>query len=125
MNGIRRAGEVMLGVLFAMVATASAAMAKGYIELDEQTGGSAPLSPRAVEGAVPGGAAPLSPRAVEGATSTGGSGGGGRDVTTVIEQGYSVAQLVLVAAVTAALAFAIGFMLKRSLDRRHRPATAG
>jgi hypothetical protein len=121
MNGIRRAGEVLLGVLFAMVATASAAMAKGFIELD---GRAEPLSPRVVEGTTSGGSAPLSPRAVEGAT-TGGSTGGGGDVSTVIEQGYSVAQLVLVAAVTAALAFAIGFMLKRSLDRRHRPATAG
>jgi hypothetical protein len=78
-----------------------------------------------VEGATSGGGAPLSPRAVEGATSTGGGGGGGGDVTTVIEQGYSAAQLVLVAAVTAALAFAIGFMLERTLDRRHRPAIAG
>jgi hypothetical protein len=94
-----------------MMAGASAALAKGYIELDDPSTGSAPLSPRAVEGATTGG---------------GGSGGGGRDVTTtVIEQGYSVAQLVLVAAVTAALAFAIGFMLKHTLDRRHRPATAG
>jgi hypothetical protein len=123
MNGIRRAGEVLLGVLFAMVATASAAMAKGYIELDSRT---EPLSPRAVEGATSGGAgaAPLSPRAVEGATS-GGGGGGGQDVTTVIEQGYSVMQLVLVAAVTAALAFAIGFLAQRTWSGRHRPQTAG
>lgn len=122
MNGIRRAAEVMLGVLVAMVATASAALAKGYRELDART---EPLSPRVVEGTTTGGAAPLSPRAVEGATS-GSAGGGGRDVTTtVIEQGYSIAQLVLVAMVTAALAFAIGFMVQRSLDRRHRPATAG
>jgi hypothetical protein len=118
MSGIRKATEVLLGVLFTMVATASAALAKGYIDLDARA---EPLSPRVVEGATSGGGAPLSPRAVEGATST----GGGGDVTTVIEQGYSAAQLVLVAAVTAALAFAIGFMLERTLDRRHRPAIAG
>jgi hypothetical protein len=122
MSGIRKATEVLLGVLFTMVATASAALAKGYIDLDARA---EPLSPRVVEGATSGGGAPLSPRAVEGATSTGGGGRGGGDVTTVIEQGYSAAQLVLVAAVTAALAFAIGFMLERTLDRRHRPAIAG
>jgi hypothetical protein len=106
MNAIRTAGGVLLGVLLAMVATASSAMAKGYIDLDET---SAPVSPRAVEG-----------------VTTGGGSGGGRDVTTtVIEQGYSIAQMLAVAAVTAALAFAIGFLVQRALDRRHRPLTVG
>jgi hypothetical protein len=92
-------------MLFAMVATATAATAKAYIEQDEA---SSPLSPRAVEG-----------------PTTGGGGGGGDVTTTVIEQGYSVAQMVLAAAVAALLAFAIGVLAQRAFSHRGRPLHAG
>ncbi|MGH8892687.1 MAG: hypothetical protein ACRDWY_05185 [Actinomycetes bacterium] len=102
MNGFRRAAEVLLGVLISMVLTTRVAAAKGYIERDESV--------------------PRSPRAVEGPTEVPNTAGGGSapDVSSSLaDEGYSLAQLITVTALTVALALAIAFMAQRAF-RHHR-----
>lgn len=104
MSGVRRAAEVLLGVLITMAVTTRAALAKGYIDLGQGEG------------------APLSPRVVEGPAQSGG--GAGPDVSSTVSDGGITLTQVLVVAAVVALALAIVAMGRITFKHRHHPLGA-